>query len=61
MDQLLKEGAFGLASKILTLIPKQATRSFFSATANEVLKEIQELAFETPQVIDVTEEDQSKG
>lgn len=61
VDQLLKEGAFGLASKILTLIPKQATRSFFSATANEVLKEIQELAFETPQVIDVTEEDQSKG
>jgi superfamily II DNA/RNA helicase len=61
VDQLLKEGAFGLASKILTLIPKQATRSFFSATANEVLKEIEQLASETPEIIDVTKEDQSKG
>ncbi|WP_291291243.1 DEAD/DEAH box helicase [Enterococcus sp.] len=60
VDQLLKEGAFGLASKILALIPKQATRSFFSATANEVLKEI-EMVSETPEIIDVTKEDQSKG
>lgn len=61
VDQLLKEGQLGLAAKINQTLTKQAQRCFFSATANEVINEIQPLLDTTPLIIDVTAEDQSKG
>ncbi|OTN76999.1 hypothetical protein A5886_002079 [Enterococcus sp. 8G7_MSG3316] len=61
VDQLLKEGQLGLAAKINQTLTKEAQRSFFSATANEVITEIQPLVHTTPIIIDVTAEDQSKG
>jgi len=61
VDQLLKEGAFTLAAKINQTLPKQIQRSFFSATANEVIDEIRPLVTKEPLIIDVTQEDQSKG
>lgn len=61
VDQLLKEGAFTLAAKINQTLPKQIQRSFFSATANEVIDEIRPMVTKEPLIIDVTQEDQSKG
>ena len=61
VDQLLKEGQLGLAAKINQTLTKQAQRCFFSATANEVIKEIQPLVDGTPLLVDVTADDQSKG
>ncbi len=60
-DQLLSQGAKPLLLRLLKHLNRDCQLSFFSATADQALTEIQEIAPAALKVIDVTAEDRSKG
>lgn len=60
VDQLFHEKELNLTKQILASAPKEFQLAFYSATADRVVKEAQNITSELT-VIDVTDEDQSGG
>lgn len=61
VDQILGQGGEALLLRLLKHLNRDCQLSFFSATANNALEQIQKLSPKPVTLVDVTAKDQSKG